>query len=348
VHELDRIEQALASNLLDHNLFERCAQDLLIETYPGLSPIPGGTDWGRDADIHGTGTEVTTRLLATASRTLKGVRSNMLKGIASMREHNVPFDRVVLANPALLSQLDRNNLAISARKRGATIDAVYDRGFFASRLRRDGHWRSRLLGLSADPITLSRVPADLAESPWAQLPLVGRDHKLEEIAAAECDLVVSGPPGVGKTRLLASIDGMYFVDRDAGFGRLADDIRWLQPSILVLDDAGDSDQLMRQLIRFRHVEADIATYRIIAVCWPDQTEDVTGQLEGSHTIELDLLERSELDQLLMSMGVTGRLARSEILDQAEGRPGWAVALADILLRSKDAGSLLSGKALCNG
>ncbi len=52
MHELDRIEQALASKRLDHNQFERCAQDLLIETYPGLSSIPGGTDWGRDADIH--------------------------------------------------------------------------------------------------------------------------------------------------------------------------------------------------------------------------------------------------------------------------------------------------------
>lgn len=260
MHELDRIEQALATKRLDHNLFERCAQDLLIEPYPGLSPIPGGTDWGRDADIYRTGTEVPTRLLATASRTLEGVRSNLLKGIASMREHHVPFDRVLLANPALLSQLDRNSLATSARKRGATLDAVYDRGFFSSRLRRDGDWRSRLLGLSADPITLSRVPSDLAESPWAQLPLVGRNHKLQEIAAAEDDLVVSGPPGVGKTRLLTFIEGVYFVDRDAEFGRLADDIRWLQPDILVVDDAGESEQLIRQLVRFRHVEPGILAH----------------------------------------------------------------------------------------
>jgi hypothetical protein len=217
VHELDRIEQALASKRLDHNLFERCAQDLLMETHPGLSPIPGGTDWGRDADIHETNAEVPTRLLVTASRNLEGVRSNMLKGIASMKEHGISFDRIVLANPAQLPQLDRNSLADSARRRGATVDAVYDRGFFASRLRRDGHWRSRLLGLSADPITLSRLPPDLAESPWAQLPLVGRDDKLQEIAATEGDLVVSGSPGVGKTRLLASIDGVYFVDRDAEF-----------------------------------------------------------------------------------------------------------------------------------
>jgi len=45
------------------------------------------------------------------------------------------------------------------------------------------------------------------------------------------------------------------------------------------------------------------------------------------------------------MGIAGRLARREILDQAEGRPAWAVVLADLLLRKKDPQSLISGKAL---
>jgi hypothetical protein len=34
------------------------------------------------------------------------------------------------------------------------------------------------------------------------------------------------------------------------------------------------------------------------------------------------------------MGITGQLARKEILDQAEGRPAWAITLADLLLRKK--------------
>jgi hypothetical protein len=240
VHELDRIEQALATQPIDHQLFERCAQDLLMEVYPGLSPISGGTDWGRDADIH-RGEAVPTRLLVTSSRTLKGVRDNMAKGIASMEQHAVPLGRIVLANRAQISQLQRNRLIESARRQGATIDAIYDRGFFASRLRRDGGWRSRLLGLSAEPITLSRVPSDLAESPWAELPLLGRDREVEEISSARGDLVVSGPPGVGKTRLLAAIQGAYFVDQDAEFGRLSDDLRWLQPQVLVVDDAGAAE-----------------------------------------------------------------------------------------------------------
>jgi hypothetical protein len=344
VHELDRIEQALATQPIDHRLFERCAQDLLTEVYPRLSPISGGTDWGRDADIHGGGA-LPIRLLATSSRTLKGVRDNMAKGIASMKQHAVPLGRIVLANRAQISQLQRNRLIESAQKQGVTIDAIYDRGFFASRLRRDGDWRSRLLGLSAEPITLSRVPSDLAESPWAELPLLGRDREVEEISSAQGDLVVSGPSGVGKTRLLAAIPDAYFVDQDAEFGRLADDLRWLQPQVLVVDDAGGVERLIRQLVRLRVVEHDVNTYRIIAACWPDEVDRTGLWLGSAQVLQLELLERHILDQLLVSMRITGQLARSEILDQAEGRPGWAVALGDILLRAQDTASLLTGKAL---
>jgi hypothetical protein len=344
LHELDRIEQALASKPLNHNLFERCGQDLLIEIYPGLSPIPGGTDWGRDADVH-PGEEAPPRLLVTSSRSLEGVRQNMNKGIASMTKHGVPFNRIVLANCAQLSQTDRSSLNTSARKRGAIIEAVYDRTFFASRLRRDGEWRSKLLGLSADPVTLSRTPDDLAQSPWRELPLVGREREVEELSAAEGDLVVSGPPGVGKTRVLAGVTEAYFVDHDAEPGRLADDLRWLDPKILVVDDAGAAEQLIRRLVRFRIVEADIANYRIIVVCWPDEVDRVSQSLGSHQKLQLDLLERSDTDQLLLSMGITGQFARTQILDQAEGRLGWAISISDMLLRAPDITSLRNGQAL---
>lgn len=44
MHELDRIEGALATSSLDHELFERCAQDLLLKSIPGCPQCPeGGT-----------------------------------------------------------------------------------------------------------------------------------------------------------------------------------------------------------------------------------------------------------------------------------------------------------------
>jgi len=344
-HELDRIEHGLASTHLDSSLFERCAQDLLTEIYPGLSPIPGGTDWGRDADVHPATEEPPVRLLATSSRTREGVRKNLLAGLRSMAKHGVPFRRIVLANPASLTQSERHSLGESAKKFGAVVDAIFDRGFFASRLRRDGQWRQRLLGLSPYPITLSRLPPDLAESPWAALPLVGRNAELQVISATEGDLVISGSPGVGKTRLLAEIEGAFFVDRDATRDRLADDLRWARPAVIVVDDAGRSEELIRSLVRLRQVEPSLHEYRIAAACWPDEAEKVRAWVRVDKSLDIGLLVREDLDQLLVAMGITGQLARGEILDQAEGRPGWAVALGDLLLRARDHASLLSGRAL---
>ncbi len=343
LHELDRIEHALASAPLDHRLFERCAQDLLSEVYPGLSPISGGSDWGRDADIHSQVDQPPVRLLATSSRTREGVRKNMLQGLRSMTEHGVPFHRVVLANPALLTRAHRESLSTSAQKFGAIIE-FFDRGFFASRLRRDGEWRQRLLGLSGDPITLSRVPTELAESQWATMPLVGRTSELERVSG-QGDFVVFGSPGLGKTRLLSEIDGAFFVDANAPYDQLADDIRWFRPAVVIVDDAGSSLELLRHLIRLRQVETDVGVYRIIATCWPHEVDKLQDEIHSATTFELDYLERGDLDQVLVTMGITGQLARVEILDQAEGRPGWVVALGDLLLRARDSASLLNGKAL---
>ena len=145
--------------------------------------------------------------------------------------------------------------------------------------------------------------------------------------------------------MLADIAGAYFVDPDADFGRLADDLRWLRPQLLVVDDAGAAEQLIRRLVRFRIVERDAADYRIITVCWPDEVDRVSQWLGSDQNVQLDLLERFQMDQLLLSLGITGQLARAEILDQSEGRPGWAISIGDMLLRVSDTTSLRNGQAL---
>ena len=343
MHELERIEDALANNDLDPVLFERCAQDLLTETYPGLSPVPGGTDWGRDADVHdGAGTPP--RLMVTKSRDYSAIRSNMVGGLKSLKQHSVSVDRVVIANPGRLSESRRAKLREAAAGYGAHLEAVYDRGFFASRLRRDGEWRQRLLGLSGDPITVSRLPWRLAESPWSQLPLVGREDFLNRLVTGDGDVILFGKPGVGKTRLLAEVPDVVFVDPDAAEDRLADDIRWIAPQVIVVDDAGQAAGLARFVQRLRRQETDWLNVRLVVVCWPHEIDAARDLLPDAAEIELDLLERPDIDAIVRDMGITGVMARQEILDQAEGRPGWAVALADLLLRSgwED---LLTGRAL---
>ncbi|MDQ6944750.1 MAG: hypothetical protein M3256_00455 [Actinomycetota bacterium] len=346
MNDLDRIENALATAKLDASVFERCAQDLLSEQYPGLSPIPGGSDWGRDADISSAEDPTPARLLVTSSRSLAGVRDNMLGGIKSLKAHGVSAHRIVLANPASLRLLERQKLVAAAQRAGVRLDAsdIFDRGFFASRLRRDGHWRKALLGLPSGPITLSRLAADLAESPWAFLPLVSRDEDLVALAGDD-DVILTGPPGVGKSRLAGELPDSAFVDRDAPFEQIASDLRWALPECLVVDDAADQAPLLRRLLSLRQTEPDLITFRLVAICWPDDVEDLRVVLPAARLHAVDLIERAPMDKLLQLMGITGQLARGEILDQAEGRPGWAVMLADLLLRAGDVESLLKGKAL---
>ena len=71
MNDLDRIEYELQHGKLNHDEFERFAQDQLSAIYPGFTPIPGGTDWGRDEDIAAATEDATpTWVLITASRTL--------------------------------------------------------------------------------------------------------------------------------------------------------------------------------------------------------------------------------------------------------------------------------------
>lgn len=342
-NDLDRIERALMEQELDPELFERCAQDLLSELYPGLSAIPGGTDWGRDADLHGAGEEPI-RLMVTKSREYDAIRSNMIRGLKSLAKHGIDAERVVLANPGELSEVNRSKLREVAETYGAKLEAVFDRRFFASKLRRDGNWRSRLLGLPSTPITLSTEPWAISASLRRDLPLVGREVELEMALSATSDVIFVGEPGCGKTRLLAELPGAAFVDPDAAEDDIAADIRWQQPRRIVLDDAASAPRLLRFLQRLRRQEPDVVNAQFVVACWPDEASALTEQLPEAVEIPVGLMERSEVDSIVQAMGVTGLIARHQILDQAEGRPGWAVALADLLLRSGWT-DLVTGNAL---
>lgn len=48
---VDRIDRELRQLALDPTVFEQFATTILMGFFPGLTPISGGTDFGRDADI---------------------------------------------------------------------------------------------------------------------------------------------------------------------------------------------------------------------------------------------------------------------------------------------------------
>ncbi len=345
--DLDRIEKLFSTIQLSAERFERCAQDLLTEIYPGLTPIVGGSDWGRDADINSADSATPARLLATSSRTLPGVMKNMRRSLRSLKEHGVPVDRIVLANPADLNLLQRNKLSKAARAEGAhlPVSDIFDRHFFAGKLRRDGYWRRELLGLSAQGVSLSRLSPDLAESPWLRIPLVGRDSDVAALSDCSGDVVVTGPPGVGKSRVLSQVSGIIFVDPHAGIEKICEELRWYGPKIVAIDDAGRLGELIHRLLWLRSQENDVFNFRILAACWQDEIDGMTASLKKASLHEVRLLERPFVNQIVLSMGISSELARREILDQSEGRAGWAIALGDALLGAKGAETLLNGQAL---
>lgn len=347
MNDLNLIAHSLATRPLNPTTFEHCAQDLLQRVYPQLNPIHGGVDWGRDADIPDVaGDRPPIRVLITSARTLKGVRDNQHGSIASMHEHGVIVQRVILVNAAILTNLDRMKLVESAGRQDVLLDPadIYDGGWIESQLRRDGFWRHELLGLAEGSITLTPQAPELAESPW-RLSLQGRDSDLADLDQGDDDVILTGMPGVGKSRLASELTDTAFVDKDADVEQIIDELRLTQPRNVVIDDATQALPLIRRLLTARANDADVLKYRLICLTWPDGLELLQATLPSARVQEVGLLERQQIDSILREMGITHTLARGEILNQAEGRPGWAVTLGDLLLRTDDATTLLNGSAL---
>jgi len=125
-------------------------------------------------------------------------------------------------------------------------------------------------------------------------------------------------------------------------GQLLDDLREIEPRVVVVDDAHDRARELTVLQRARAEEG--LRFVIVAVTWSDQTGAVEGAVPGATRVVMPLLERAEIDTLIQAEGIRGHRARQLVLEQAQGRPGWALALSAALLRG-DADEVLSGVAL---
>jgi hypothetical protein len=112
--------------------------------------------------------------------------------------------------------------------------------------------------------------------------------------------------------------------------------------VVVVDDAHDRIAELSLLSRARSQEG--MNFRIVAPTWPDQIISVAAAVPDARTIRLRLLEREAMNKVVESAGVSGYRARRLILDQAEGRPGWALALTEVLLHGNSQ-ELLTGEAL---
>lgn len=333
-----RIMEALRSGDVDAGEFETAAFVFLKASFPTLSPVSGGTDFGRDADAVEGGHVV--RLLAT---TASDPRGNLRTGLRRMCDEGLPFENIVLATSQPISATRRRQLEkIAEDEFGARLQMVYDQTWLAGELYRDAMWRERLIGVTGEPPALTPVPLSLFESQLPSVDIVGRNDAVDRVRGAEGDLIVLGASGMGKTRLVAEVDNVLFVEMHNETARIADDIRRLESSRVIVDDAHDHLETLDLLRRIR--ASGPPPFRIIATTWPETVEAVRDHLPGADKCSLEPLERSESAQVLEALGITNQLLIGDILDQAEGRPGWTLLLGD-LARQGGVERVVTGAAL---
>ncbi|MFJ8301475.1 hypothetical protein ACIQ9R_36990 [Streptomyces sp. NPDC094447] len=339
-----RVRRAMDEQAIHPTEFERCACALLQSQYPGLSAVEGGHDFGRDADIYfpwgPQDADARGRLLVTTGDPVANLRT----GLRRMHEEGVHADLIVMACSQPIDATRRASLDRLCTDRGLPRPHIYARDWFASRLSKEPMWRLNLLGIRGELEALLDRPLDLAEDGAEHTDLLGRETdlaNLDEAVACGRDAVLAGVPGVGKTRLTVELTDKVVYLEQAQADRILDELLTSRPAAVVVDDAHTRIDEMRVLRRARH-SAEHA-FAIVATTWPDRADEVASALPGAVRFDIDLLERSDMNALVTSLGVTGHRARAAVLDQAAGRPGWAVTLCQ-LFTTGEGGQVANGAA----
>ncbi|UQI47161.1 hypothetical protein M1P56_23850 [Streptomyces sp. HU2014] len=328
---LARVRRALSEQAIHPTEFERCACALLQSQYPGLSAVEGGHDFGRDADIYfpwgPDDVDARGRLLVTTGDPV----ANMRRGLRRMHEENVSADLIVMA---CSQPVDATQIAAMDRlctEHGLLAPHIYPQAWFIPRLATEPAWRLSLLGIRGELGALLDRPLDLQEDLADRTEFLGRGVALATLTEALThgrDVVLVGVPGVGKTRLTTELEGQVTYLEQAQANRVLDELLEKRPAAVVVDDAHMRLDEMRVLRRARHETEH--PFTIVATTWPDRADEVLAAIPRALRLDVDLLERSDMNALVTSLGVTGHRARQAVLDQAAGRPGWALALCDTL------------------
>lgn len=339
---LDRIDQRLSDSRarINPHDFEDCATSLLSPIHPGLVPITGGSDFGLDAEI--TKDERTTGLIITSSRSWDGAKKSLRGSLRSMRKNQAPVDRVVVVNLADANRSKREKLKDIAKEFACELVQVYDRAWFANQFRENPDWRRKILHIEGGPYSFSRQPRG-ARPDEQQLSTIGRDALIAETNESDSDVTLFGVPGVGKSHVASRLDGALFLERQPTPERLLDDLIETRPILVIVDDAGARLQDLDLLLQLR--DAEKLDYRIVATCWPHEIDRVADHLPSTVPVEVDLLTREELGVILRERGITRLSVIVQLLTQADGRPAWALNLADLLIHESDWKSVWTGKAL---
>jgi DNA-binding NarL/FixJ family response regulator len=99
----------------------------------------------------------------------------------------------------------------------------------------------------------------------------------------------------------AKLPGVRFLNHEAQSDAIRDSILRHRPSTVVIDDAGFDQERVRTLLELRRHGH---RFRIVATTWPQHTPDVRRLLRSADVVELPLLERRLIDDVLKSLGAT--------------------------------------------
>ena len=333
------IEEGL-SRELDPEIFERAAVALLRGAYSRLAPMRGGNDDGMDgaiADLDGA----TFPLTCTVSPDVIG---NLTRSLNSYKEGRGVGGKVVCATSQSLTPVRKRNLAKRAKRLGFELVNVHDRPAFADLLYQNPNWTRELLGLTGQPSALSALPS--VDRPMQDATLVGRSKEKNWLEESQGDCLVIGEPGVGKTFLIRQMaDTGWLFLRESDDTAIANAIREQNPKAIVIDDEHDQGKMVRLLKNLR--QSISAEFSIVVTSWPGEHADILQKILGTpdrSRLVLDRLDRDSIAEILRSAGIVNNNLVREIVDQAEGRPGLAITLANLCLAG-DVMSVVRGKSL---
>lgn len=330
---------------IDAAVFERCAIELMADHYRKVVPVEGGSDGGRDGDIYGPIADEPDsrgRILVTTGELLDNLKSShgTWERIRTAGE-SFRVDQLVMVTHKAVSDTKRRNVIAYCTKHALPAPEFWTRDWLVGALRRRPDLRMALTGVEGRLDALVKIAPSGAGDP----ELVGRAEAIQEIETAmagDGDVSIVGLPGVGKTRILSELDDSIHLVEPLARTHLTDDLFEMDPPTVAVDDAHLDLDLLKELVRIRAREG--FNFKIVTISWPGTDSDVETLLNAPAHVHLERLARGELDELIKRMGVSGYRARQLILDQSDGRAGWATVLVRVLVDG-DGEELASGQFL---
>jgi hypothetical protein len=248
-------------------------------------------------------------------------------GEAVPDKSKAPYALVVVVASAV-SNKAREAFAEEARKARVKHAEVWDRNSLNTDLlrTRNGRTAAFYFGAGAALEGTTHLPLALDRSLGRDAQLGGRDALIAKIKASPGDIVVIGGPGVGKTRLTAELEGARYLAPLASPNEVTESLRDRTPAFVVVDDAGWNLDRLRMMLDLRR---EGWQFRLVATVWPDHLPSVRRELPNATEIVVEPLDRKSMDDFIQALGVRDYFWRHSILEQAQGRPGWAVALVQL-------------------